>query len=104
MQTFRLCLLAALGIAGSAACPAECAAQSVLANPGFEQGAPALTGWNFPASPVYAATLDSVNAHQGRWAARVTGQPGGDANDFGNLYQTVGAAPFRGKRVRYRAW
>jgi C-terminal processing protease CtpA/Prc len=55
--------------------------------------------------PQYAVVLDSVEPREGRWAARVTGQAGaGGPNAFGNLMQRTAAAPYRGKRVRYRAW
>src|SRR5688572_5194008 len=102
MRTATALLLAALLPAASLARPAW--AQAPLANPGFEEGAPALTGWRFAQSPRYAAALDSVGAREGRWAAHVTGQPGGGANDFGNLVQRVDAVPFRGQRLRFRAW
>ena len=101
MRIHSTALLAALVLAPAAA-PAP--AQTVPANPGFEEGAPALTGWRLNPAPGYAVQLDSVDAHQGRWTARVTGQAGGGPNVFGNLLQDVDAAPFRGKRVRYRAW
>jgi C-terminal processing protease CtpA/Prc len=100
--TFRSLLLAALALAAPLA-PAS--AQSAPANPGFEEGAPTLTAWAFRPQPSYEFALDSVDAHEGRWAARLTGQ-GGEAppNAFGNLLQRVDAAPYRGRRVRYRAW
>ena len=79
-------------------------AQSVPLNPGFEEGAPALVGWRHRPTPQYAVALDSVEPREGRWAARVTGEAGGAANTFGNVLQSTAAAPYRGKRVRYRAW
>jgi C-terminal processing protease CtpA/Prc len=103
MHISRVSLLAALSLAAHiAAAPAH--AQSPPANPGFEEGAPALTAWGFPPSAHYAVALDSADVKEGRWAARVTGQAGGAANEFGNLSQSLDAAPLRGKRVRYRAW
>jgi hypothetical protein len=79
-------------------------AQSVPANPGFEEGAPALAGWRHYPTAGYAAELDSIDPHEGRWAGRLTGQAGTPPNSFGNLMQGTGAAPYRGKRIRYRAW
>ncbi|HST57588.1 MAG TPA: hypothetical protein VLK84_02800, partial [Longimicrobium sp.] len=101
MTTFRSVLLAALALAAPLA-PAS--AQSALANPGFEEGAPTLTGWGFRGEPAYVFALDSADAREGRWAARVTGQGGGAPNTFGTLLQRVDAAPYRGRRVRFRAW
>lgn len=102
MHLIRSSLLAALALAGATA--ADCAAQSTPANPGFEEGAPSLAGWTVPTSPFYAVALDSADAKEGRWAARMTGQAGGGAADFGNLTQRLDGAPLRGKRVRWRAW
>jgi C-terminal processing protease CtpA/Prc len=79
-------------------------AQSVPANPGFEEGAPALVGWWHRPTPQYAMALDSVEHHEGRWAARLTGEVGTAPNTFGNVMQRTAAAPYQGKRVRYRAW
>jgi C-terminal processing protease CtpA/Prc len=101
MTTFRSALLAALALAAPLA---SATAQSAPANPGFEEGAPALTGWGFRGEPAYAFALDSADAREGRWAVRVTGQGGGAPGAFGNLLQRVDAAPYRGRRVRYRAW
>ncbi len=101
MTTFRSVLLAALALAAPLA-PAS--AQSAPANPGFEEGAPTLTGWRFRGEPAYVFVLDSADAREGRWAARVTGQGGEAPNTFGTLLQRVDAAPYRGRRVRYRAW
>jgi len=80
-------------------------AQSAPANPGFEEGAPTLTAWRFNPSSGYEVALDSAAPREGRWAARVTGPAGGSGpNVFGNLVQYVEAAPYRGRRIRYRAW
>lgn len=98
MRTSSTALLAVLSLA---AAPAF--AQSIPANPGFEEGAE-LTAWRLLPAPHYAVALDSADAHEGRRAARVTGQPGGTPAEFGNLLQATDAAPYRGKRVRYRAW
>ena len=98
MRIRSIFLLAALSLAAPAL------AQSVPANPGFEEGAPALRGWRFNTLPQYTAALDSANPHGGRWSARVTGQAGGPPSAFGNVFQSPDAAPLRGKRVRYRAW
>ncbi len=102
MTTFRSILLAALALAAPLA-PAS--AQSAPANPGFEEGAPTLTAWEHRPQPTYAFALDSVNPQEGRWAGRLTGQ-GGEAPPaaFGNLLQRVDPVPYRGRRVRYRAW
>jgi C-terminal processing protease CtpA/Prc len=98
MRIRSITLLAALSLATPAA------AQSLPANLGFEDGAPALTVWRFNPLPQYAMALDSVNPHGGRWSAHVTGQAGGPPSAFGNLLQPVDPGPYRGKRVRYRAW
>jgi C-terminal processing protease CtpA/Prc len=103
MNIIRFSLLAALSLAGSIAAAPEGAAQGI-ANPGFEEGAPALTGWRFAPAQQYAVALDSVDAKEGRWAARVTAQAGGPPNEFGSLSQRLEGAPLRNKRVRYRAW
>ena len=103
MNIIRFSLLAALSLAGSIASPAESQAQGI-ANPGLEEGAPTPTGWRFAPARQYAVALDSVDAKEGRWAARVTGQPGGPANEFGSVSQRLEGAPLRNKRVRYRAW
>jgi C-terminal processing protease CtpA/Prc len=100
MRTSRTALLA-LAFA-AAACSAS--AQSTPANPGFEDGAPALTGWHLRDSSTYAAVLDSVDPHGGRWSARVAGQPGATATTAAILQQRVDPAPYRGRRVRFRAW
>lgn len=94
-------VLPALALAAAAG---AASAQSAPANPGFEEGAPALTAWRFREMPSYAAALDSADAHGGRWAARLAGQGGGPQNAFGSLEQRLDAAPYRGRRVRYRAW
>ena len=101
MMTLRSLLLAALGLGAPLA---TASAQSTLTNPGFEEGAPSLTGWQFREMGTFSFALDSADAHEGRWAARVTGQGGAPPGAFGNLLQRVDAAPYRGQRVRYRAW
>lgn len=100
MRTSRTVLLA-LALAAAAG---SASAQSAPANPGFEDGAPALTGWQLRDTSAYAAALDSVDPHGGRWAARVAARAGGAANASGILQQAVDPAPYRGRRVRYRAW
>lgn len=99
MFPIRTASLAALALAASTA-----AAQTAPANLGFEEGAPSLTAWQFGAAPTYAGALDSADAHGGRWSARLAGEGGGAPNAFGNLVQRVDAGPYRGRRVRYRAW
>ncbi|HYW12505.1 MAG TPA: hypothetical protein VE871_11110 [Longimicrobium sp.] len=94
MTTFRSAVLATLALAAPLA-PAS--AQSAPANPGFEEGAPTLTGWVLRGEPAYVFALDSAHAREGRWAARVTWQGGGAPNTFGTLLQRVDAAPYRGR-------
>lgn len=101
MMTLRFVVLAGFMLGAPLA---TASAQSALANPGFEEGAPSLTGWQFRAMTGFAFALDSADAHEGRWAARVMGQGGGAPGAFGNLLQRLDAAPYRGRRVRYRAW
>ncbi|HEX2206897.1 MAG TPA: hypothetical protein VHG93_04390, partial [Longimicrobium sp.] len=101
MHPIRISLLAAFSIALAAA--PECAAQVTPDNPGFEE-APALTGWSLQPAPHYSVALDSVDAKEGHWAARVAGQAGGPPTEFGNLSQRLDGAALRGRRVRYRAW
>lgn len=103
MPLIRVSLLATLSLAVSLAAP-ECGAQAGPANPGFEEGAPALAPWHFAPASHYAVALDSAGSKEGQWSARVTGQGGGPPAEFGNLSQRLDAAPLRGKRVRYRAW
>jgi C-terminal processing protease CtpA/Prc len=92
-------LALALAAAASAA-----SAQSAPANPGFEEGAPALTQWQLRDTTTHAAALDSAGAHGGRWSARVAGRTGAGPNASGILQQRVDPAAYRGRRVRYRAW
>ena len=100
MLTSRTGLLA-LAFAAAAG---SASAQPAPANPGFEDGVPALTGWQLRDTTAYAAALDSVDPHGGRWSARVAWRAGGAANATGILQQRVDAAPYRGRRVRFRAW
>ncbi|HEX6373933.1 MAG TPA: S41 family peptidase [Longimicrobium sp.] len=103
MHITRFSRIAALSLAGTIAAAPGAAAQTIT-NPGFEDGAPELRAWELAPAPHYAAALDSADAKEGRWAARVTGQAGGAQNEFGNLLQRLDAVPLRNKRVRYRAW
>ncbi|HEX6041243.1 MAG TPA: hypothetical protein VFZ20_24525, partial [Longimicrobium sp.] len=94
-------LLAALAFAA----PLTAQAPGTLANPGFENDAPALTGWHFAETGGATMVLDSVDAHGGRWSVRVTGTAGGEQQgSFGNVMQRLDPAPYRGRRIRFHAW
>lgn len=97
---FLLCLMAIT--------TARLAAQSGLVNQDFEQGEPGQlpTGWAFPAvskEAGYDAKLTEDNPKSGKRCALLTGGPGSAQKGFGNLMQKIEAAPYRDKRIRFRA-
>jgi C-terminal processing protease CtpA/Prc len=73
----------------------------------FEQGTVGQVpeGWDSPTGINYAAELTEVQPKSGKRAALLSSVAGATAGgpDFGNLMQAVDAAPFRGRRVRFRA-
>lgn len=80
------------------------AAEIVPANPDFEQGQPgqAPERWSVPNVPGYQVLISDENPKSGKQCLTIkrgTEAPG----PFGNVMQRVAAAPFRGKRVRFRA-
>ncbi|HCO95778.1 MAG TPA: hypothetical protein DIU00_17840 [Phycisphaerales bacterium] len=80
------------------------AAETVPANPGFEQGKPgqAPDHWRVPKVPGYHVLISDEDPKSGKQCVTIkrgTEKPG----PFGNLMQKIDAASFRGKRVRYRA-
>lgn len=80
------------------------AAQTVPTNAGFEQGQPgqAPDHWRVPQVPGYHVFVSDEAPKSGRQC--VTIKRGTEkAGPFGNVMQKIDAAPFRGKRVRYRA-
>ena len=73
----------------------------------FEQGVVGQvpTGWDSPTKINYAAELTGEQPKSGKRAALLRSVPSATAagSEFGNLMQAVDAAPFRGRRVRFRA-
>jgi C-terminal processing protease CtpA/Prc len=73
----------------------------------FEQGAVGQVpdGWASPTKINYAAELTEEQPKSGKRAALLRSVPSATAagSEFGNLMQAVDAAPFRGRRVRFRA-
>ncbi len=80
-----------------------------LTNADFETGEPGAEppGWRVPAAlrrSGYTAKLVTELPAQGQSCVLLTSlDVVTDANAFGNLLQSIDAAPFRGKRVRFRA-
>jgi C-terminal processing protease CtpA/Prc len=75
-------------------------------NLGFEEGQPGNVppGWRVPTSiNGYAAKLSSDNPKTGKYCAEVAWTGSDKPSPFGNLMQIFDAAPYRGKRVRFRA-
>jgi hypothetical protein len=75
-------------------------------NPDFEAGEPgqAPPEWGFNAPAGSAVHNDTDGALVGKQAARIDAQvPAGGSQRFANLLQRVDAAPFRGKRIQFRA-
>jgi hypothetical protein len=80
------------------------AAETVPANADFEEGQPgqAPDPWRVPQIPGYQVLISDENPKSGKQCVTIkrgTEKPG----PFGNVMQGIDAAPFRGKRVRYRA-
>jgi C-terminal processing protease CtpA/Prc len=83
-------------------------AQSRPVNLGLEEGeiGQAPTGWFFPKPSQdagYRVTLTEDRPHSGRRAAVLSRDGEVKPESFGNLMQAFDAAPYRGKRVRFRA-
>jgi hypothetical protein len=100
--TYRLMILATVVIA--LVWTSLVAAETVPANPGFEEGQPgqAPDRWRVPTIPGYQVLISDENPKSGKQCVTIkrgTEKPG----PFGNVMQGIDAAPFRGKRVRYRA-
>jgi hypothetical protein len=102
-RTYRLVILTAVVIA-LVWMSLAAAAETVPANLGFEEGQPgqAPDHWRVPRIPGYHVLISSENPKSGKQCVTIkrgTEKPG----PFGNVMQGIDAAPFRGKRVRYRA-
>ncbi len=102
-RTNRLVILATV-VTALACTPLAAAAETVPANPGFEQGRPgqAPDQWLVPRVPGYDVVISDEDPKSGKQSVTIkrgTEKPG----PFGNVMQKIDAAPFRGKRVRYRA-
>lgn len=102
-RTYRLVILATVVIA-LVWTSLVAAAETVLANSGFEQGQPgqAPDHWRVPKVPDYYVLVSDENPKSGKQCVTIkrgTEKPG----PFGNVMQKIDAASFRGKRVRYRA-
>jgi hypothetical protein len=97
-------IAAALAAFVSVRSPLPVCAQN-LVNPGFESRAGnSATGWLVRGEDGYVLTMDSTDARQGRFAARLSRVPIVSADSFGAVTQDLNAEPLRGKWVRYRAW
>ena len=72
----------------------------------FEQGTSGQVpdGWNSSTKIDYAAELTEQQPKSGKRAALLRSVPGATGgSQFGNLMQAIDAAPFRGRRLRFRA-
>ncbi len=79
------------------------------ANPDFERGEPgqAPPGWFVPSvlrNAGFSAELRRQGCHGGSGCAVVLVPANPPADLFGNLMQSLDAAPYRGRNVRFRAW
>jgi C-terminal processing protease CtpA/Prc len=77
-------------------------------NPGFEDGQPGEVppGWFVPLPSTnagYSAKIVEEKPHDGKRCAVLERSKESNAAGFGNLMQTVDAAQYRGKRIRYQA-
>jgi hypothetical protein len=102
-RTYHLVAIATVVIAFIWTSPVA-AAETVPANPGFEQGPPgqAPDHWLVPRIPGYHVLISGEDPKSGKQCLTIkrgTEKPG----PFGNVMQRIDATPFRGKRVRYRA-
>jgi hypothetical protein len=102
-RTYRLVILATVVIA-LVWMSLAAAAETVPANLGFEEGQPgqAPDHWRVPKIPGYHVLISGEDPKSGKQCVTIkrgTEKPG----PFGNVMQGIDAAPFRGKRVRYRA-
>ena len=81
------------------------AAETVPANAGFEQGRPgqAPDYWVVPKIPGYHILISAENPNSGKQCVTVKRNTEEESGPFGNVLQSIDAAPFRGKRLRYRA-
>ena len=75
-----------------------------IENLDFEQGnrGDVPPGWFVPTAG-YAAELVGDNVAQGSQCARLFSRSDGEKHPFGNLMRSIDAAPYRAKRVRFRA-
>jgi hypothetical protein len=102
-RTCRLVILATVAVA-LVRTSLVAAAETVPANPGFEQGQPGQAPdlWRVPKIPGYQVLISDENPQSGKQCVTIK-RGTGEAGPFGNVMQGIDAAPFRGKRVRYRA-
>jgi len=79
-------------------------AQIVIANPNFEAGPrdSIPVGWFARPPAGYRVVVTDSGALQGRQALLLDGSSG--ASGFASVVQRLDATPFRGQRIRYRAW
>ena len=120
MQRFFAALLLVLGCSGAQAREAlpppavalEAAAKSLeslpLANAGFESAKPGRLGapdgwWAIQhAGPTsYKFTADTTTKHAGERSLRIDNV---GSEPFGSIFQTIDAAPWRGKTLRLAGW
>jgi C-terminal processing protease CtpA/Prc len=75
-------------------------------NLGFEEGQTGGTpvGWVVPAREGFSVDLVADEVREGGWAVRIAREDVPGWNQFGAIRQLVDATPYRGQRVRLRAW
>ena len=78
--------------------------ETAVVNPSFELGKPgqAPAHWRVPKVPGYHVLVSDENPRSGRHCVTIKPDPE-NLGSMGNVMQRIDAAPFRGKRVRYRA-
>jgi hypothetical protein len=102
-RTYRLVILT-LAVIALVWTSFVAAAETVPANSGFEQGQPgqAPDRWRVPKVPGYHVLISDEDPKSGKQCVTIK-RDTEQAGPFGNVMQGIDAAPFRGKRVRYRA-
>lgn len=102
----RTCCIVTLTVVGMALVRTSLviAGETVPANAGFEQGQPgqAPVQWLVPKIPGFHVLVCDEDPKSGTQCLTIKPIAEG-SGPFGNVMQRVDAAPFRGKRVRYRA-
>lgn len=105
ISMIRLVSFLRRGIAALALGAAVAAQSSTLANPKLEDGAPgeAPAGWFFGSQSGGRATVDALAPFEGAHSACIDATASTGDQPFTNLMQSIDAAPWRGKRIVFRA-